>query len=234
MFINLLKKNWLLISSYIAFVVLVFIFALIYHEIYKRDNGSFTIQSEVDSTQKKRMLQGKEGLSKKLRVLNEVYNEITNKDLVYQKTSSRAFRLSSGHSFTVAQTVNGLTSEEIAAYTITVHLKTNKNESYGFETVMFCENPPVSVPREIFPDKPSDSIFLFKTIMQQIGRELNTLKAWNYIDFLYFSVITQTTIGFGDIIPNNTRVRTFVIVQALLSSLILIVIVNMTIRGFKH
>ncbi len=27
---------------------------------------------------------------------------------------------------------------------------------------------------------------------------------WSYFDFLYFSTITQTTVGYGDILPNST------------------------------
>jgi Ion channel/Protein of unknown function (DUF1345) len=38
---------------------------------------------------------------------------------------------------------------------------------------------------------------------------------WRYWDFLYFSIITQTTVGFGDILPNSTSVRMLVSIQIL-------------------
>ncbi|BBO93173.1 potassium channel family protein [Desulfosarcina ovata] len=38
---------------------------------------------------------------------------------------------------------------------------------------------------------------------------------YQLVEFLYFSAITITTLGFGDIIPNNRYVRTLVMVEAL-------------------
>lgn len=46
-------------------------------------------------------------------------------------------------------------------------------------------------------------------------------KGYQIIDFLYFSAITITTLGFGDIIPNDTLVRVLIMVQTL-SGLIVI------------
>jgi hypothetical protein len=39
---------------------------------------------------------------------------------------------------------------------------------------------------------------------------------WSYLDFFYFSTITQTAVGYGDILPNSSAVRIVVIMQALI------------------
>lgn len=43
----------------------------------------------------------------------------------------------------------------------------------------------------------------------------------NYFDLLYFSVITQTTIGYGEIVPKSRRCRLIVIAQVFTSLAIL-------------
>jgi hypothetical protein len=44
---------------------------------------------------------------------------------------------------------------------------------------------------------------------------------WSFVDFFYFSSITQTTVGYGDILPNSSIVRCVVIVQVLSGLLLL-------------
>jgi hypothetical protein len=41
-----------------------------------------------------------------------------------------------------------------------------------------------------------------------------------YVNSLYWAIITMTTMGYGDVIPLNTREKVFVIVTALISSVI--------------
>lgn len=53
-----------------------------------------------------------------------------------------------------------------------------------------------------------------------VERESKVLtEPWSYWDFLYFSTITQTTVGYGDILPNATYVRIIVILQVLIGVL---------------
>jgi ABC-type Fe3+-siderophore transport system permease subunit len=42
------------------------------------------------------------------------------------------------------------------------------------------------------------------------------LGIWDYVDFVYFSTMTQTTVGYGDIVPNTTFTRLLAAVQVLM------------------
>jgi hypothetical protein len=52
---------------------------------------------------------------------------------------------------------------------------------------------------------------------------------WNYIDFLYFSTVTQTTVGYGDILPNNRTIRVLVCFQILFGYILLAGLLNIVI-----
>lgn len=52
---------------------------------------------------------------------------------------------------------------------------------------------------------------------------------WSFPDFLYFSLITQSTVGYGDILPNSTVVRLMVASQIWTSYVILIVLINIVL-----
>lgn len=54
---------------------------------------------------------------------------------------------------------------------------------------------------------------------------------WSYWDFFYFSTIVQTTVGFGDILPNSTPVRMLVSFQIVMGYALLIVVVNVVLHS---
>lgn len=56
---------------------------------------------------------------------------------------------------------------------------------------------------------------------------------WSYWDFCYFSASTQTTLGYGDILPNSTLARMLVIIQVFLGLAILVLAINFVILLFK-
>ena len=54
-----------------------------------------------------------------------------------------------------------------------------------------------------------------------ISNESLQPKKMNWLDSLYFSLITQATIGYGDIVPRSKRAKIIVITQVLFSFLII-------------
>lgn len=69
-----------------------------------------------------------------------------------------------------------------------------------------------------------------------IGRRIDSLSTstpdvWSYLDFLYFSIIAQTTVGFGDILPNSTLTRMVVAAQILIGYALLVVVLNIVMSS---
>jgi uncharacterized membrane protein len=61
-----------------------------------------------------------------------------------------------------------------------------------------------------------------KSAIQHYTRRIESIttrepEVWELADFLYFSLITQTTVGYGDILPNNRTVRILITFQLLIS-----------------
>src|ERR1043166_2042735 len=52
-------------------------------------------------------------------------------------------------------------------------------------------------------------------------------EVWSYWVFLYFSASTQTTVGYGDILPNSTEVKMIVVAQLVLSTALVIIGLNL-------
>jgi hypothetical protein len=52
---------------------------------------------------------------------------------------------------------------------------------------------------------------------------------WSFWDFFYFSTITQTTVGYGDILPNSTIVRMIVSLQIFVGYALLVVVLNIVL-----
>ena len=55
-----------------------------------------------------------------------------------------------------------------------------------------------------------------KRLRSQIESTISKRPEWDFLDFCYFSSMTQTSAGFGEIIPNTSFVRVIVLSQAVL------------------
>jgi hypothetical protein len=56
---------------------------------------------------------------------------------------------------------------------------------------------------------------------------------WKDLDFVYFSAITISTVGYGDILPNSTTVRMVVVSEVILGQFLLIVFLNLVLTDIS-
>lgn len=57
--------------------------------------------------------------------------------------------------------------------------------------------------------------------------------SWNLFDFIYFSVVTITTLGYGDIIPNSSLVKLFIMTESIFGVVIMGMLVACIFRDEK-
>lgn len=82
------------------------------------------------------------------------------------------------------------------------------------------------IPRDVFISLPVNMKYIGKYVSPDAGKINYTEIAANknykfgFIDRLYFSVIIQSTVGFGDVVPASRRVRIIATLQALSTLLI--------------
>ena len=67
----------------------------------------------------------------------------------------------------------------------------------------------------------SKDFYYRKKNLLPIQNDETSYSTISYFDLLYFSIITQTTVGYGDIIPYSRKSKTLVVLQILTSLVIL-------------
>jgi voltage-gated potassium channel Kch len=88
---------------------------------------------------------------------------------------------------------------------------------------------------EILRDPKSRAIFVWVLLLLMIGTLFYTLvEGWTIVDSFYFSVITLTTVGYGDFSPVTTAGKLFTTVYILVGISIIVVFANTLAKKHAH
>ena len=88
---------------------------------------------------------------------------------------------------------------------------------------------------DLFLDRRSRPIFIYAAIVIGIGAALyHWLEGWNWLDSVYFVVITLTTIGYGDLHPTQPLTKLITIFYGLNGVILLLMLFDIirTLRGW--
>jgi voltage-gated potassium channel Kch len=80
-----------------------------------------------------------------------------------------------------------------------------------------------------------ESRYFFNSDVEELKKISNGFRSYSLIDYMYFSTITITTTGYGDILPNSTRVRCLVMIESIIGVILIGLFINSIFDGMnKH
>jgi len=236
------RNRWIA-GVFACYVILVFVFAVVYHQIYQHDPRTFAFSSDLARVQLtaagSETQQQLARLNSELASLRELQGELRSMQAAPTLNSSGLSILTStvtgsNASFTVSwpKARGGPKGEPPQSTTLLVkHLDgTRRSTIIGSSSYRLPET--LEAYRELCNTWISD----WENRKQELQSGIETFKIespdiWSFWDFFYFSAITQFTVGYGDILPNATSVRLVVVLQTFVAALLLVVVLNLTFRN---
>ncbi|HXA00124.1 MAG TPA: potassium channel family protein [Candidatus Dormibacteraeota bacterium] len=217
---NFLEAHWALSISTL-YIFLLVIFAVIYFKVYVNDPTSFLFQTEISTTQSKRILADCDdeihNLEIQMAAMRELLAGSASKPKVYSATHVSEhfiFELSAG---------SNLDSEDPISF-LTVLVKSNAGVRVckwrwgtGLLEVPVWEG--VEDYAKTYEGHLAKRLKGAQDLREQA--KLSIARIWGFFDFLYFSGVTITTVGYGDILPNRTLVRILVLIEVLAGLMLL-------------
>ena len=241
------EHNYWLVVVFCAYLVLLLFFAAIYYGIHYKSPNSFAFNNDVsrmqDATYRASGAQRAERLGVSVSKLESMDLDCGRGDCQFIK-ADRSTNVK-------IRSQQGYEADFLLRQPISSAAAKMKGSMMSRPWKELClrgpDGEPIAEPRilpfrEPFPTKVSELRKILGDILEELRRQVETNldqatsplpspRIWSYWDFLYFSTITQSTVGYGDILPNSTVVRMVVALQVLVGCALVIVILNLVISG---
>jgi hypothetical protein len=235
------RNHWVL-AVFAIYLIAIPIFAEVYFLLYQAQRDNFSFNSDILHSQKEDVAAStKQQLSRtieKLALLEELEPVLNTAILQHGffKSASRQIPIV----WVESSTAKYVYFEPATAATFngsqTIQSKLRVERSDGRVTEIM-DGPFSPLPKSIEAYKLVCSNW--RSQLDQRITELKRIEAsietdapdvWTYFDFVYFSAITQATVGYGDILPNKTPVRVLVTIQTILSAALVVVVINLAFK----
>jgi len=246
----------------ILYFIVIILFGFIYQAIYLNNKSSFLFNSEIQKKQEKNyfvsLKSSKNELLDSLKkyksifeILNSININIEKYEEFYKSIEKRiskfkrlefrdTFKIFINKSKSIAFIVFQYQRYNFLRYGLRLYLYTKElgnNEIRYLEFRRFYDIRTFIEPTKFL----NNIIHSTKNIINDINIELRNIEeqrirkeVWNYWDFFYFSLMTMSTTGFGDIIPNNTFIRLMVVLEIFIGIILTIFLINFVIKIYIY
>jgi ion channel len=232
------KNQWvfLVFVIYLAGIVL---FAVVYFLLYRVHRDNFAFNSDVLGSQKQIVAastkQERVNTEKKLDLLNELQPVLDNFDSKAFRTTSEPIACvwvetpAAKYTYFAPTTTATFNSSQMLPSRLRV-------EHVNGTLLEISDGPFLPLPKNIEGYRALCS--QWRSLMGERMKELRRIEesfstaapdVWTFPDFVYFSAITQATVGYGDILPNSTLVRILVTIQTIFSATLVVLAINLAV-----
>jgi hypothetical protein len=222
-----LDRNLWIASCFGLYLLLILVFAIIYYSLYRRRPQRFFFTAGVQESQLITYTSALRSRIENLAAENEALLQVEERvakgaTLTTLAAQNWSGKLQSGREFTI------YFPKPPAEGTTPVPLM-GLRDAVGKDLAQVAL--PTGWPWQRWDEAAVRRRFKNEGIAAVLQRRLqaSTLSSdhlWSYWDFVYFSAVCQTTLGFGDILPNATGVRLMVVLQIVLGYADLVVLLN--------
>jgi hypothetical protein len=227
---------------FFLYVVSLFIFAGLYQAIYKHNPRSFAFNSEILSAQRPVLQavskQEVAALHEQVDALYQLLSAIDDGTAVLKSTAvATQVTVPPGVRYQFAERAVQVSSRGAREPVRELAIFSPNGNLIGLSKMSFERSLPHSLEgcREIAIKLIGERDRLAEEQLLRMEALIDySVGPWRYWDFLYFSAISQTTVGYGDILPNSTLIRMLVVLQVLLGYGLLVVVLNIVIAAEKN
>ena len=232
-----MSHNQWLILMFFVYIAVIVTFALLYDFLCRSNRRNFSFAADILGDQKiefhARASEELESLHTQDDIYQELYDRLARKEVSYTNQPKGGYSITYGEVTLSPDTRVELKSSFILGQgSIRTHFFITTYSRDGKKLFDLQESRDGQVSDDFFISMCSSHLESIKNRTRQLESRLKSFDSatpdvWNFVDFLYFSTITQTTVGYGDILPNSSTVRVFVAAQILSGYLILAILLNM-------
>jgi hypothetical protein len=216
----------------IAYGITLLFFAALYYRLYQRDPDSFLFSADIVASQRERpaaqfrhLEVEKELLATFRSAIESNTKPLPNGDKDQYRVGKVEFDV---HNI-LQSSVRGMPKFELEILASDENHNILFSWTWGSSLNSHVSQQSDSLLRAIGALADQNQAALSDAQRQMVMINKDSKRIWSFWDFLYFSGITITTVGYGDILPNSTCIRLIVLSEVLVGVVIFVFALNIAL-----